>query len=238
MQCLNDIDIDDFATHFQQIIYSYFAKNYGLVQTTDKNAVVSSSNKHYCTAVVSSNKQHYCNADVNSSKQHYFTAVVSSNKQHCYSNDSPRTKTPRNSSTRGISHRAADDNSILQQWRYTCINVKPQRHQHRSGNSDRHRQQPFFSHPSSRSSLPNIKNINEFTVHFQALIYKYLASTYDNQNLKTTLPIKQDKSIKTIKKRLKSLTMLGRNTWQFDEQISELRKLIRKKLALQVTTKT
>ncbi|ESN95637.1 hypothetical protein HELRODRAFT_179106 [Helobdella robusta] len=37
MQCLNDIDIDDFATHFQQIIYSYFAKNYGLVQNKSKN---------------------------------------------------------------------------------------------------------------------------------------------------------------------------------------------------------
>ncbi|ESN90110.1 hypothetical protein HELRODRAFT_182804 [Helobdella robusta] len=84
---------------------------------------------------------------------------------------------------------------------------------------------------SQRSALPNITDIDNFTINFQSSIYNYFASTYGTIKQQTNSTTIFDKPINKLKKELKQLKLLGRNNHNFDLQIKTLSKQIRSRIA-------
>ncbi|ESN93177.1 hypothetical protein HELRODRAFT_181290 [Helobdella robusta] len=84
---------------------------------------------------------------------------------------------------------------------------------------------------SQRSALPNITDIDNFTINFQSSIYNYFASTYGTIKKQTNSTTTFDKPINKLKKELKQLKLLGRNNHNFDFQIKTLSKQIRSRIA-------
>ncbi|ESN90811.1 hypothetical protein HELRODRAFT_182645 [Helobdella robusta] len=84
---------------------------------------------------------------------------------------------------------------------------------------------------SQKSALPNITDIDNFTINFQSSIYNYFASTYGTIKQQTNSTTISDKPINKLKKELKQLKLLGRNNHNFDLQIKTLSKQIRSRIA-------
>ncbi|ESN94377.1 hypothetical protein HELRODRAFT_164210 [Helobdella robusta] len=82
-----------------------------------------------------------------------------------------------------------------------------------------------------QSTLPNLTNLNEFTIGFQTMIYNYFASNFGTINNKIKSDGGTKTSIKLLKKELKQLKFLGRNNHHFDNQIKSVSKTLRSKLS-------
>ncbi|ESN95846.1 hypothetical protein HELRODRAFT_179040 [Helobdella robusta] len=82
-----------------------------------------------------------------------------------------------------------------------------------------------------QSTLPNLTNLNEFTIGFQTMIYNYFASNFGTINNKIKPDGCTKKSIKLLKKKLKQPKFLGRNNHHFDNQIRSDSKTLRSKFS-------